>query len=256
MDKQLPVYRLTVTGKEDNGEEIFTALVDSPAIESNFVAFKNVEQFLKPSAGESQSDFMSRCIPNLMNEGKDQDQAIAICYKYFEGEKQEMRSTTVKFAADNDRRIITGAVMIPDMQIYRNDQKRGEHYVYFTKEDIELFVKDWAKHDRYNAVNEMHNRNAQPSGLYLIESLIVDSQRGVSAPIALKEDYPDGTWIQSYFVENDEVWSKVKSGEYKGFSMEMMVDYIFSKQQPNEQPDPIGDLIASIDRFIETNFDK
>jgi len=250
MEGNLPVYRLTITDKETDAEEIFTALVDSPAIESNFVAFKEAEKFLTPSAGENQSDFMSRCIPQLINEGKEQDQAIAICYKYFEGEKQQMRSSVKFEVTDSDRRIITGAVMIPDFKIYRRDEKRGEHYVYFTKEDIELFVRDWAKGNRYNSVNEMHERSQQPDGIYLIESIIVDSQRGTQAPVALKQQYADGTWLHSYYVESDDLWAKVKSGEYKGFSMEMMVDYIFASQKP--QTDHVAELMETLDSIIKS----
>ena len=38
-----------------------------------------------PNAGESKDDFMGRCIPVVVKEGKDTDQATAICYSYFEG---------------------------------------------------------------------------------------------------------------------------------------------------------------------------
>jgi hypothetical protein len=201
MEGKLPVYRLTITDKESDAEEIFTALVDRPAIESNFVAFN--------------------------------------------------KSEPIQFeVTDSDRRIITGAVMIPDFQIYRKDEKRGEHYVYFTKEDIELFVRDWAKGNRYNSVNEMHERSQQPDGIYLIESIVVDAQRGTSAPIALKQDYPDGTWLHSYYVESDELWARVKSGEFKGFSMEMMVDYIFASQKP--ETDHVSELMAVLDTFIKS----
>lgn len=197
MDKKLPVYRLTVTDQEDENE-IFTALVDAPAIESNFVAFN--------------------------------------------------KQTPIQFSvADSDRRIITGAVMIPDMKIYRKDDTQGEYYVYFTKEDIELFARKWAKGNRYNAVNEMHDRNKQPSGMYLIESFISDSQRGINPPAALKDSFPEGTWFQSFYVESDELWGKVKAGEYKGFSMEMMVDYIFSKQ--DKPTDDFSEVISILNNF-------
>ena len=59
------------------------ALVDSPAIEKNFMYFK-AEEFVEPAAGESQDEFMGRCIPVLIGEGKDQDQAVAICISMYE----------------------------------------------------------------------------------------------------------------------------------------------------------------------------
>jgi len=42
-------------------------------------------ELVKPNAGESKNDFLGRCIPIVIREGKDTDQAAAICYSYFEG---------------------------------------------------------------------------------------------------------------------------------------------------------------------------
>ena len=59
------------------------AFVDVPAIEKDWMAFK-VEQFVDPSAGESQDDFIPRCISKLVGEeGYDTDQAAAICYSTY-----------------------------------------------------------------------------------------------------------------------------------------------------------------------------
>lgn len=38
------------------------------------------EGFVDPRAGEGEDDFIGRCIPKLLSEGYDQDQAAAICY--------------------------------------------------------------------------------------------------------------------------------------------------------------------------------
>lgn len=59
------------------------ALVDYPAIEENWLFFKK-EKFIEPESGESQSDYMSRCVPFQMDEGKEQDQAVAICISTYE----------------------------------------------------------------------------------------------------------------------------------------------------------------------------
>lgn len=196
---KLPVYRLTVSPDEENGDEIFTALVDDPAIESDFMAFNKQEDL----------------------------------YEFK--------------VADQERRIITGAVMIPDKRIYRNDQGK-EYEVYFTKEDIELFVRKWSKNNRFNAVNEMHDRSQQPQGVYLIESFITDKQRGINAPNALNDKYPDGTWFQSYYVENERVWQDVKLGKFKAFSIESMFKYAF-KSVYNPQND-IKDIVKKLNDYI------
>lgn len=55
------------------------ALVENPAIELDFLAFSQ-ENFVKPEGGESEDEFINRCIPALMDEGYEQEQSIAICY--------------------------------------------------------------------------------------------------------------------------------------------------------------------------------
>jgi hypothetical protein len=53
----------------------------------------------KPKDGESEKDFVSRCIPIVMDEGtaKDNKQAAAICYsKYEENKKKEIISCAVE----------------------------------------------------------------------------------------------------------------------------------------------------------------
>jgi hypothetical protein len=43
----------------------------------------------KPNPKESRSDFLRRCIPELMNEGKEQDQAVAICIDIYKRSKKK-----------------------------------------------------------------------------------------------------------------------------------------------------------------------
>jgi len=76
------------------------ALVEEPAIEADFFAFKSEdlediitlqliklglqEQFVDRLPGESRDDYLGRCIPQLISEGYDEDQAAAICYDTFD----------------------------------------------------------------------------------------------------------------------------------------------------------------------------
>jgi len=56
------------------------SLVDAPAINIEWMAFKE-EKFVKPRGGETEDEFVSRCIGVLVgDEGYEQDQAAAICY--------------------------------------------------------------------------------------------------------------------------------------------------------------------------------
>lgn len=84
MDKKLPLYEMMIGDTTDSEEEVdFIALVEYPAIQKNFLAFK--DQFVEPGANESKEEFLPRCIEYVINEGKESEQAVAICYNLWEG---------------------------------------------------------------------------------------------------------------------------------------------------------------------------
>lgn len=43
----------------------------------------------KPGKRETQDEFLARCIPQLIKEGKDQQQAVAICYSMWKDGKSK-----------------------------------------------------------------------------------------------------------------------------------------------------------------------
>lgn len=74
----LPIYELKISEDINNEAEVsYVALVDEPAIKKDFIAFK--DEFIAPSKGEHKTDFLPRCIAYVIKEGKDSDQAVAIC---------------------------------------------------------------------------------------------------------------------------------------------------------------------------------
>jgi len=84
MEKKIrKVIELEILDDLENSGVEAIALVDSPAIEKNWLYFRK-EKFVEPESGESQSDYMSRCVPYQMDEGKPQDQAVAICISTYE----------------------------------------------------------------------------------------------------------------------------------------------------------------------------
>jgi hypothetical protein len=70
--------------------------------------FSKVE-LVKPNPSESKNDFLARCIPVVVKEGKDADQAAAICYSYFKGEKVELEESFTDYpegASNNAKRAL------------------------------------------------------------------------------------------------------------------------------------------------------
>ena len=134
-------------------------------------------------------------------------------------------NNTQKFTIqDEEKRIVSGVAMVADMPIYRRDAVRGEYYVVFDKDSIFKIAKKWARSNKYDSVNA-HHKTPIEEGVSLFESYIVDRERGVMPPKGY-EDVADGSWFVSYLIDNDDVWAKVKAGEFKGFSVEGVFDFV------------------------------
>ena len=129
-------------------------------------------------------------------------------------DKQEML-----FKADDEKQIISGIALLADTPIYRRNQ-HGEFYVVFEKDTIRQLVEKYSKQGLFNSVNLMHQSDAFVDSVYLIESLIIDKQRGI-CPTEFN-DCPDGSWYVSYYVDNKALWDEIKKGEwFNGFSVEI-----------------------------------
>lgn len=117
-----------------------------------------------------------------------------------------------------EKRIISGPLMLADTPIYRKD-KTGEYYVTFSKDTISKIAQMFFKKGYQSSVNLMHNPQEFVEGVTMFESWITDKQRGIE-PMKGFEDSPEGSWFGSFKVDNDQVWDQVKSGDFKGFSVE------------------------------------
>lgn len=166
----------------------------------------------------------------------------AIQRNWFAFNKQEF-----KFVADVERRIITGALMIADLPIYRSNASMGEFYVVFDKIQIEKCVQKFFKNGNTANVNMMHDAERQVNGVYMFESFIVDSSRGIKAPEGFT-GITEGSWIGSFKVDNDDVWNNyVKTGEFKGYSVEGMFEY---EPQSVKKESDIDEIVQSIEQLL------
>ena len=79
-NKKKEIIDLEVADELKESGVSMIALVDVPAIETDWMAFRR-EEFVNPSKGEHEDEFIPRCIAKLVgDEGYDQTQAAAICY--------------------------------------------------------------------------------------------------------------------------------------------------------------------------------
>ena len=211
---ELPVYKIVVNEDDDTGVDV-VSFVERPAIQKDFMLFS--QQFVEPGAKESEEEFISRCIPYMIGEGMEQEQAAAVCYS-----KWEIRKFQAYSVQDEEKRIVTGPAMLADLPIYRYDDVRGEYYVTFDAPTIWTIAKKFVRKNFYKAVNTDHETPVE-NGVHMIESYFIDRKRGVMPPKGY-EDAKDGSWFLTYLVDNDELWAKVKAGEWKGFSVEGFFD--------------------------------
>jgi hypothetical protein len=151
----------------------------------------------------------------------------------------------VKFTTNDEKRIISGAIMLADTPIFRSDSTHGDYYVVFSKETIFKIVQKYFKKGYQANVNLQHDQNLKLEDVYIFESFISDKDRGIM-PMKGFEDAPDGSWFGSMKVESDSAWSEVKSGNVKGFSVEGIFEYSKSKKQEVTQADKIFEEIKKI----------
>ena len=129
----------------------------------------------------------------------------------------------VKEAFSNDEKHMGyGAVLRPDFPIYRNDGE-NEYYLEFTSESIERMARDYMMNYRQGNVTIQHEEYANE--VFMVESWIKqDMDKDKSVSVGLDKSLPIGTWFCGFYVNNNDVWERIKSGELKGFSVEAMID--------------------------------
>ncbi len=154
---------------------------------------------------------------------------------------------------DEEKRIVSGYFMKADLPIIRLNDENEKYYVVFRRDTIEKIVNKFFKNGLNANVNLMHDNNLQAKGVYVIESLIIDSKRGIKAPKGF-EDAPDGSWWGSMRVENDEVWAMVKDGSFKGFSVEGMFGQAKTIKYPVTLINKIREVVKKYKQKKKNNF--
>ena len=122
---------------------------------------------------------------------------------------------------DDDKQIIIGPALIPDMKIYREDDKFGQYYVTFSKETIAKMVEKFNKYGSNRKINIDHSNMMVDAFIiedWLTEDLVYDKSRkyGIEVPI--------GTYMIMVKIEDKEFWkNEVKDNGKFGFSIEGML---------------------------------
>lgn len=143
------------------------------------------------------------------------------------------KDNKVRLSFDEEKHIITGVVCLADTPIYRYTPGYGDWYCVFEKETIKKMIVEYSKAGLWNRINLEHNDEAFVDGIYLIESYIKDSNRGI-VPVEFA-DIPEGSWLASFYVANDELWNTLKTtNDFNGFSLQGVFDLVPAEEQKEE----------------------
>ena len=195
--EKIEVFELVIDTDDESGVTAI-ALVDQPAIESNWMAFSKQSE-----------------------------------YKF-----------NVK---DEEKRIIEGYFMVADLLIPRIGDNGEKFFVKFSAKTIEQIREKQSRLGLTNNFNLMHDPRQIAEGVYMLDNLIIDNERGKVAPKEF-EKVPNGSLWGSAKVDNDEIWNAIKAGEFSGFSVEGM----FKQLEPVEMDE---NLINKIRQTIQ-DFEK
>ena len=152
-----------------------------------------------------------------------------------------LKSQEFKLAeVDKERRILMGALLIPNKPIYRRNGE-DEYYIYFSKDTVLKASQMYLMNSKQNNATLEHQYEI--NGLSLVESWIVEDKVHDKS-VKFGMDLPLGTWVGSVKVNNDKIWNAfVKTGKVKGFSIE---GYFADKmERPNDAA--IKDELSSIE---------
>jgi len=200
--EKIEVFELVIDTDDESGVTAI-ALVDQPAIDSNWMAFS--------------------------------------------------QQTEHKFAVkDEEKRIIEGYFMVADLLIPRIGEQGEKFFVKFSAKTIEAIREKQSRLGMTNNFNLMHDPRQIAEGVYMLDNLIIDNERGKIAPKEF-EKVPNGSLWGSAKVDNDEIWEQVKNGEFSGFSVEGMFKQLEPVTMDEETINKIIKTIQDFEKSIEDN---
>jgi len=135
-------------------------------------------------------------------------------------------------SVDTDKRLVAGPILIPNKKILRQDEDGSPYTIFFTPETIEKMSRKFMK-NKYTSEMTIEHGRKRVDGIYLTESWLIESPSKDKSNL-YGFTLPAGTWFGIYKIDNDAVWEQVKSGDVKGFSVEMIADHIPSTLKPSK----------------------
>jgi hypothetical protein len=147
----------------------------------------------------------------------------------------------VEFKTNEEKRIITAPVMLAETEILRYNPSIGKYYVKFSEDTIMKMMKKYFKENKIHRVNEEHDPTRVSKGVYMIESFIV----GDRTTSELYPDLPKGSWVASFYIEDEDYWNKIKEEGFTGFSLEGFFEEQYEMEMINKVFTSVKNIVFS-----------
>jgi len=129
--------------------------------------------------------------------------------------KDNRSVSLLKNSMDNEKRLVYGVVIEPKLIDTDND--------WTDEKEIENACHMFMKYFQESGID---HEFVVEKGLKIVENYIAQSNFNINGVVIKK-----GSWIMVHYVENDEIWERIKNGDLNGYSFEGLGMYV--NQKPN-----------------------
>lgn len=161
---------------------------------------------------------------------------------------QEYKEEIKLAVQSEDKMILVGKVLIPDMPILRGQSKDGNPvFINFSEESIIKVEQKFARSNYNNNINEMHTPKMVDA--FIFETWLVEDPIKDKSAIYFS-DIKKGTWMVSVQITNREYWNEyIKSGKLTGFSIEGLIKYYYPQVVEEEELEKLETLNSILEKI-------